>query len=47
MVDYIERVLDIVTINRTETNNVDDGVNHQVLLYSIKIHIHLGSVTFS
>ena len=30
MVDYIERVLDIVTINRTETNNVDDGVNHQV-----------------
>ena len=31
MVDYIERVLlDIVTINRTETNNVDDEVNHQV-----------------
>ena len=46
--DYIERVLlDIVTNNRTENNNVDDGVNHQVLLSSIKIHIHLGYVTFS
>ena len=38
--DYIERVLDIVTINRTETNNVDDGVNHQVFnqdTYSFRI----------
>ena len=49
MVDYIERVLDIVTINRTETNNVDDGVNHQVFnqdTYPFRIcDIHLTMVS--